>query len=159
MRNRDINKEIDRINLLISRSKVFIDSNEFEALSDWSKYICVVVSGFMENSLETLFSEYAKKQLSGPVCNFVISSLRINNPKTQRFYEVMLRFNQQWKEDLTHYVVDGGRDDALDTIMNNRHLIVHGRSKDSRITLVQVKESFKKCIEILNFIEDKLQLT
>jgi hypothetical protein len=44
-----------------------------------------------------------------------------------------------------------GRKDAIDSIMNNRHLIAHG--KDSGITVARVNDYLRKCIEVIEFIE------
>ncbi len=41
---------------------------------------------------------------------------------------------------LEAFALTDGRGDAIDSIMNNRHLIAHGKSSDSRITLVQVQD-------------------
>ena len=47
-----------------------------------------------------------------------------------------------------------GRKDAIDTIMANRHLIVHG--KNSGITVARVSDYLDKAEEVLEFLEKQL---
>ena len=76
---------------------------------------------------------------------------RIQNPKISKFLEVAGSFRVEWKDQLETFVNDGGRREAVNSIMSNRHLIAHG--KDSTISLVQVKEYLAKSVEVIEFIE------
>ena len=46
---------------------------------------------------------------------------------------------------------DGRRRNAIDSIMNNRHLIAHGRS--SSISVARVREYFTAINEVADFLE------
>ena len=70
--------------------------------------------------------------------------------------EVASSFDSAWGIALEKFLLedDGRRKGAIDSILNNRHLIAHGRS--SSISVVQVREHFKSIEEVAEFIEKQL---
>jgi hypothetical protein len=118
----------------------------------WARYLCILTAGFLENALADVYSTYAKSCASPSVSNYVESMLtRIQNPQASRFLETARAFDPRWVDELGDYLENGGRKDAIDAIMSNRHLVAHG--KDSEISLIRVKEYLKKSIEVIEFIE------
>lgn len=157
MKSRELNKQLQRLKWLIDQSSCF-DGDKLELQSHWARYLCVLVSGFLENALSEVYSEYAKACANGSVSNFVESNLsKIQNPKSKKFLETAKAFNPDWEEKLSAYIEDNGRKDAIDAIMANRHLIAHG--KDSGISLARVKDYLKKAVEVIEFIEAQCGLT
>lgn len=158
MKNRGLSSELQRLNDLISRTESSCGDN-LELRSDWAKYICVLSSGLMENGIKAIYIEYAQNSVSGPVARFVSSKIsQIRNPKTEKFLEIAAAFKEAWKVDLESYTIENERGTALDSIMTNRHLIVHGKSNNSNITMSAIKDYLKKSVEILEFIEDQCGL-
>ena len=118
----------------------------------WAKYLCVLCAGFIENALGELYVEYVGVRSAPPVANYAIASLRkIQNPKSQRFIEVAGAFDRTWAQDLKDYLEQENRTDAIDSIMNNRHQIAHG--KHSGVTIIQLRQWFDKALEVIEFIE------
>lgn len=153
MRNRNIVRQLQRLRDLI-RSVDQATNGNVEIQAHWARYLCVLSAGLLENALVELYSDFCLRTSPAPVASYATYSLgSIQNPKTVRFIEVAERFRVAWGENLTAYVSDNGRRDAIDSIMANRHLIVHG--KDSGITLVRVKSYLQKALEVLEFIEDE----
>ncbi|MGA9453625.1 MAG: HEPN domain-containing protein [Verrucomicrobiia bacterium] len=58
--------------------------------------------------------------------------------------------------DLELFLESNGRKDAIDSVMNNRHQIAHG--KNSGITIARVRGYLDKAEEVLNFIERQTTL-
>jgi len=153
MQNQEIHKQLQKLNDLIQRTQSACH-NDFELQSHWAKYICILSAGLLENALKELYSDYAKKQVSQPVANFVSSNLsHIRSPKMQKFLEIAAAFKEDWKDELENYVNSNGRTEAVDSIMNNRHLIAHGKNHNSNISLAQIKDYLNKAKEVLVFIE------
>lgn len=141
--------------LFLEASRLPYDQTELQA--HWARYLCVLVAGFLENALSDVYSRYAKASSNPYVSNYVEGVLnRVQNPKCAKFLETARSFNQTWEQGLVAFVGLEGRKEAIDAIMSNRHLIAHG--KDSGITLVRVKEYFRKCIEVIEFIENQCGL-
>ncbi|MDP2363023.1 MAG: hypothetical protein Q8M94_04545, partial [Ignavibacteria bacterium] len=90
---------------------------DIEIQSHWAKYICVLVSGFLENAIHLIYSEYIKKVSNEKVSQFSIRQIeRIQNPKSSKFIEVANSFDSQWGANLEKYLNDDGRKEAIDTI-------------------------------------------
>ena len=143
MRNKELFRQIQRLKSLINRSQEACGDN-IEMQSHWAKYACVISAGVIENAIKEIYIEYAQKMVSKPIANYVSSQLgQIRNPKTQKFLDVAAAFKLEWKSELEIFVSAEGRDSAIDSIMNNRHLIVHGKDNDSRITVTQLNFSFR----------------
>jgi hypothetical protein len=128
-----------------------------EAQSHWAKYLCVLSAGFLENAIQEIYGLYCSNCANQNVASFVVKALaRIQNPKTSAFLEVAGSFKEKWRYDLEKFIDDGGRKEAINSIMSNRHLIAHG--KDTSISLARIKEYLSKSVEVIEFIEDQCNL-
>ena len=127
---------------------------DIELQGHWGKYLCVLVAGLLENSIREVYGDFARNASSPQVASRAVYSLsNIYSPKASRFIEVARSFDQSWGRDLEAYLNDGNgeRKDAIDSIMNNRHLIAHGRS--TSISVVRVRNYLGRAIEVIDFIE------
>jgi hypothetical protein len=155
MTNREVSRQIQRLRDLISKASVACD-RDAELQSHWAKYICIICAGLLENALKEIYGDYASRQVSQPVANFVSSKLsQIRNPKSSVFLEVSVAFSQVWKAELENFMGEEGRYDAIDSIIINRHKIAHGKDQNSGVTVTRVKEWLEKAIEVLEFIENQ----
>lgn len=144
-------RQHQRLKWLVDQTAVAANG-DLELQSHWAQYACVRAAGFMENALGEVYSDYARRCSNINVGNYVAASVTaIQNPKASRFTETARRFSPEWAEGMDAFLDLGGRREALNSIMTNRHLIAHGR--DSDITIVRVREYLEKCIEIVEFIE------
>ena len=151
MHNLELIKQLRRLESLVEKTN-YASANDFELQSHWGRYVCVLISGFLENALSEIYTEYVQKAASPPVANFTVSILsRIQNPRASRFIETAQAFKKVWGEELEEFMIQNGRKDAIDSIMNNRHQIAHG--KDSGITVARANNYLKKCVEVIDFIE------
>jgi hypothetical protein len=153
MHNREISRQFQRLHDLIKRSDE-ATAGTIELQSHWARYLCILSAGLLENAIKEIYIEYAQSQVSRPIANFISTLLSpIRNPKSQKFLEIAAAFNPAWKDELETHLNDDGRGDAIDSIMNHRHLIAHGKSHNSNISLVQIKDYLAKAQEVLEFIE------
>jgi hypothetical protein len=128
--------------------------DDFELLAHWAKYLCVLVAGFLENSLAEVYSEFVTDSSSPAVARFATTMLgNIQNPKAQRFLEITGAFDDAWRVELERFLAANGRKEALDSVMANRHQIAHG--ENSGITLVRVNQYLEKCVEVIDFLESQ----
>lgn len=157
MKSRPLVSEKQRLDWLIKEASNF-QGDQLELQAHWARYLCVLAAGFLENALSDVYSRYAKASANAQVSNYVEAMLvKIQNPKSSKFLDTARAFDRSWEESLATFIEVGGRKDAIDAIMANRHLIAHG--KDSVISLARVKEYFKKSIEVVEFIETQCGLT
>lgn len=153
MRSRDLYRQRQRISTLIEEASKFKE-DQGELQAHWAKYICVLVAGFMENAIADVYSRYAAASSNEKVSNHVAYSMKkINNPKHTKFVDVAKSFDGAWGHQVEEFFEEDGMRDALNSIMSQRHLIAHGQ--DSDISLVRVKDYFRKCTQIITFIENQ----
>jgi hypothetical protein len=108
--------------------KVARDLPDPEVQSHWSRYLCVLVSGFIENSVELCLSEYSKKVANAHVSNFVSAKLRnFQNPRMGAILELFGAFNPDWRARIESET-QGQLADSVNSIVGNRHKIAHGDS-------------------------------
>ncbi len=139
-------------------AKISLTSNPADQ-SEWSKYLCVLVSGFIEESLRVLLEEYTNKHSAPNIQNFVKKQIdSITNCKTTRILEVLGKFNQKWAEEFTIKIQE--RSDktdeiknSIDSVITNRHTIAHGGNVGITYARIQTYyNNIKKAVEILEDI-------
>jgi len=124
-----------------------------EIRAHWARYLCVLVSGFIEYSVRELYSEYARSCSSPNVADFVESELsQFQNAKMGKILEVARSFSLDWERELRK-ATDGNLKDSIDSIVANRHLIVHG--KVVGITFIRVNEYYKNVVDVIELIENQ----
>jgi len=153
MRVQSLASQHQRLTWLLDQAASF-ENSQLELQAHWARYLCVLSAGFIENALTEVYTEYAKACSHINVANFVSAKLaRVHNPKSSRFLETARGFDKSWEQGLDEFLSLGGRREAIDAIMSNRHLIAHG--KDSGISLVRVKDYLGKSVEVVEFIENQ----
>ena len=112
-------------------------SDDPELLSHWAKYLCVLVCGFLENSVELCLTDYCQKRSDEYINNFISAELRsFQNPKMGKILELFGNFSKTWEEDLREQT-EGRISDAVNSIVANRHMIAHGGK--SQLSMSAVK--------------------
>lgn len=131
--------------------KVSALSHDAEMQAHWARYLCVLVSGFLENAVREIFTRYAREKAMPYVANYVENQLdRFQNPNMQRIFEIAGAFNPQWREELQKKTA-GELGDSVDSIVNLRHQIAHGGSAGLSFVIMQTYyKNAKKVVEIIN---------
>jgi hypothetical protein len=126
---------------------------DLEVRSDFARYLCILVSGFVENAVAALTMSYCRDRSQPAVANYAGTQLRrLQNLNSERLLQVVGAFEQQWREDL-HTFLEGPRKDALDSILGLRNQIAHGASVG--LTYVRIKEYYTRVKEIVIFLGDR----
>lgn len=156
MRNRELSRQIDSLKSLLQRTGKATD--DVELRGHWGRYLCVLTAGFLENSIQEVYTEFVRRSSSPAVARFAESKLeRINNPNARRFVETAGSFKREWADGLESFLDedDERRRNAIDSIVNNRHQIAHGGG--AQITVARVREYLNGCVEVVEFIERQVQ--
>jgi RiboL-PSP-HEPN len=139
-------------------SKVASISNPADQ-SEWSKYLCVLVSGFIEESLRVLLEEYTRTHSAPNIQNFVEKQIgNITNCKTSRILEVLSKFSQDWANDFSNQIqtrssITDEIKNSIDSVIANRHDIAHGRNVGITYTrMYTYYNNIKKAVDILDDI-------
>ena len=100
MNNRELSRQIQRLNDLIKRTTEASAGN-IELQSHWAKYICVLSAGLLENAISELYGEYTRRNSHLNIHSYVSTLLEgIQNANCQKLLDVAYRFNKTWGEEL-----------------------------------------------------------
>ncbi len=131
-------------------------SGNIELQSQWARYLCVLVSGFLETAIRAIYGEFATKTASPYVANYVKYELHnFQNPKMGKILELTRAFNPLWADELKT-ATEGELSEQVDSIVANRNLIAHGR--DVGITYPRIKKYYESAIKVVGLIEEKCGL-
>jgi hypothetical protein len=125
---------------------------DIEIQSDFAKYFCVLVSGFLENALVALILDYCERRSSPEVSLFVERQLELwTNPNTEKITQLLGSFSRDWRVASENFMIDERRA-AVNSLVALRHKIVHGESVGT--SLAQVKAYYDTVLEVLDFVAD-----
>ena len=139
-----------RLTAAFARAKT-LEGVDPEVKSDLARYLCVLVSGFVETAVAELAIEHCRSRSQRTVLSFSTSHLdRIQNLNAERLTQLVRSFDSRWATDLTTYL-EGPRKEALDSVIGLRNQIAHGQSVG--LSLGRITQYFDKIDEIVIFVE------
>ncbi len=122
-----------------------------ELLSDFAKYLCILVSGYLEQASIEILIEVTRLQSAPRVQRHIESRLhQLTNFKTQRLVDLFRSFDPDWGIQLDSFLIDEYKD-AINSIVDNRNTIAHGGNVG--ITVSRVLNYYtiiKKVVKKLN---------
>jgi hydroxylamine reductase (hybrid-cluster protein) len=151
MKNREISSNKQKLDYLFTKITAFSGDTYLE--SHWARYLCILVSGFLETSVRIIYREYAKKKATPEVANFVEEKLKnFQNPNMDKILQLTGGFSKEWASEL-RFQTDGELKAAVESISNNRNQIAHGVSVG--ITYSQIKSYYDRAIKVIELIENQ----
>lgn len=126
-----------------------------ELVSQYARYLCVLVAGFVEQSVGDLLVECARRRSDDSVSSFVESRLdRLPNMKQERLRQLLRSFNVAWWDDLQSRCPDQLQ--SLDSVVALRNQIAHG--KDTGTSYVGVLQYFNDASDVLESLASVLEI-
>lgn len=150
-----MNKEVLRSQLRLDDlfEKVSHLSNDPELQAHWARYLCVLVSGFLETSIRQIFSEYTKTKAHPKIVNYVEKQLeRFQNPNVEAVLQLAGAFDPSWRSELED-TVDEEVLAAVNSVVTNRHSIAHGRNVG--LSYVVMREYYINSRKLIKSIDEQ----
>lgn len=153
MKSVELNRQASALRHLIKRIGHDPSTRPLEMQGHWARYVCVLTSGYVENTVRDIYGQYVRKNsYSAAVIKYTVKQIDgVQNPRSERLVKIASTFDQSWGRDLQTYLDQEYRSEAINSIMSNRHLIAHGRS--SNITAGQISIYLGKAFEVGEFME------
>lgn len=151
MRSYALQKEKNQIDSLFKDIDSYSGDPYYQALLTY--YLCIRVSGFIENCVRIIFLEYSMPNCKRQVKDFVSKKLeRFPNPNWAEIVKLVREFNDQWAIDLRNSTTPQHRS-SISSIIKNRNNIAHGGT--SGITLRELKNYYLDVIHVVEKLEEK----
>jgi hypothetical protein len=148
MRIQDVTSYRNRLDQLFKRVGEL--KGDIELQSHFARYLCVLVSGFIEVATKSILAEYARGKGSPELVNFIENHLDdFQNAKMEKILSLTKLFNPSWESTL-RTATEGELKDAVDSIVANRHKIAHGESVG--ITYARVSQYYEKVEKVVDLL-------
>ena len=127
-------------------------AQEPELQSDFARYLCVLVSGYIERAMVELVLEHAREKGAPTLQHFVEQrTKRFANPNATRIQELLGDFDSSWPEKLWEFL-DDEQKSAINSIVNQRNAIVHGGS--SGITYDRINKYYQQAQRVIDRVAE-----
>jgi hypothetical protein len=122
-----------------------------EIMSDFARYLCVLVSGFLEQAVIEILIEYVRKHSDVRIQAHMEQRIRqLTNLKVQRLVDVVGGFDADWRIEMEKFLVDEYKD-AVNGIVDLRNAVSHGRY--AGVTMVRVRAYYERIKAVVERIE------
>jgi RiboL-PSP-HEPN len=124
---RDVEQHRRRLQATFQRAKTFpVGGNVDEVKSDYAKYLCILVCGWIEKAVGSMIVAYASDKSPQQLQSHLESSLkRLTNVGADKLLVTMGTFDKQWRDRLEVLLTDE-QTIALNSIVGLRNDIAHG---------------------------------
>ena len=123
-----------------------------ELLSDLARYLCVLVSGYLEQAVIELAMEHVRRRSDPSVQSFVDARLKsFTNANSTRLIDLLGSFSADWRNDMDKYLIDELKD-AVNSVVSLRHAIAHGRHVG--VTISRARDYFRRVDSVIKHIAE-----
>ena len=120
-----------------------------ELQSDLAKYLCVLVSGYIERAMVELVLEHAQGKGAPTLQRFVEQRTKtFTNANASRIQELLGSFDPAWRQELEENVLVDEWKDAVDSVVSLRNTIAHGGSVG--LTYRRIGEYYQRAQHVID---------
>jgi len=152
----EIRADFDRINNLIVASRKLSADTSDEATSMINEYLCVAITGRLEQNLKKIFIAYSERK-SNKSMSAAISRLcqSFQNPNKDKICDLVslfdrefsLRLAEEWKE-------DGSVGSTISDMVGKRKIIAHQSKNNRDTTVTKIEQFYRAYCQVVIRIHD-----
>ena len=148
----EVSRLQQRLDATFKRVQTLPADGTSELQSDYARYLCILVCGFVETAVTELLLEHARSNSSPTIQRFVEArTQRLTNLNCERLGQLLGDFNPDWRSAIGAILVDEKKD-ALDSVLNLRNKIAHGGSVG--LTYHRISEYYGHIKPIIDRVAD-----
>jgi len=103
---------------------------DLELAADLGQYLCLRVSGYLEQATAVILRDFCVKNSWGPVQHFAHSWLdRMPNLSSDALIKMVRRFNGEWANELDEFLQYEERKTSLNSLVGIRNGVAHGKQQ------------------------------
>ncbi|QDO42536.1 hypothetical protein FNV62_34400 [Streptomyces sp. RLB3-17] len=149
--------QVDRLKKSVEDLYIRADPRNIEDLeiaSDLGRYLCVRVSGFLEQATQVILHDYCSRNAWGEVQTFAHSWLdRMPNLSADALIKLVKRFSNSWAFELEELLSKEERRASLNALIGIRNDVAHG--KQQGMSRQQAWEYFELAEMIVDWLLDR----
>lgn len=147
MDTRFLDRHRKKINFLL-KNVPKEETGSLEVQSHWARYTCIVIYGYIEDSIREILKSYSGERCPRELLNFISNQLAgFQSANVENILRLAASFDKSWESALIHNI-DDERRAAVNSIVGNRHRIAHGL--DVSVTIHQLAEWYPKVNEVID---------
>lgn len=145
----EVNRLKQRLDATFERTRYADLDTELQ--SDFARYLCVLVSGYIEKAVVEFILEHARQRGAPTLQRFVEQKTkRFTNPKASRIQDLLGSFDAEWQKALHEFLIDEPKD-AVDSIVALRNKIAHGGSVG--VTFNRIRDYYEQAQRVIDQVE------
>ena len=139
-----------RLDAVLERGAEFHSDPEVQA--DYTRYLCILVAGFIERSVEDILQAYVDQASDSRVSRYVSTTLRRSgNLRAGQIVSLFEAFDDHWKARLNVELTTEHRQ-AIGNVYANRNQIAHGEDVD--LTYRQIQGDYERVKAAVDILEE-----
>jgi hypothetical protein len=141
-----------RLDATFERYKKLDSTVDLEVQSDFARYLCVLVAGYLEKAVAELVLEHARR-CGGPTLQKYVetNTKRFTNAKSEKLKTFLGGFDSDWRNRLDVVLKDEFKD-AVDSLIGLRHQIAHGGS--ATVTYQRINDYYARIQVVIDKIAE-----
>jgi len=105
------------------------DSVDIELIAEFTKYLCVLISGHLEKSIYIILLTYIDQRTNQQVTKFINNKLKkFTNASIGKIEDLLESFNNDWKSELQLYPEYFEMKGNINSLVKDRHAVAHGQT-------------------------------
>lgn len=156
----EIRADFDRMQSLISASRKLSDEASGEAISMINEYLCVAISGRLEQNLKLIFITYSDRK-SKKVMAAAVSRLcqSFQNPSKDKICDLVSLFDKEFSNVLAdEWRDDGSVGSVISDMVGKRKVIAHQTKNNRDTTSTKIDQFFIAYRDVVTRIHDHFLL-
>lgn len=122
-----------------------------EVRSHWARYLCILTAALLETSVKEIMEEYIRRNADERVRRrFTSRQEWVHNPRRSEIKGVLRSFDEAWGARIDTFL-SGPCGDHVDSVMNNRDNIAHGR--DVPLGPAEMERYFNGVVEVIKRVD------
>jgi hypothetical protein len=129
--------------------------SDSEVKAHWAKYVCVLVSGYIEQSVKEILLEHAESKSSPRIVSYVTRTWPSSkNMACTAISEILQHFDVDWQKSFDDWSSKDERKKEINEIISWRNNIAHGKeSSTNNVTINSVGIKFNTACSLIDFLE------
>lgn len=130
-------------------------ASELQFASHWAKCNCVLISGFIEQSIREIFLEFAFARTTPHLQSCIERTWpRSRNMWSEEIRQILGHFDSEWADGFDKWLQVPNRKKEINEIAGWRNAVAHGDEFYARnIALSSVQEKFRIACDLIDYLE------